>query len=215
MAATEIAYLLLWCCVLPEKRCSGRNRSRIPSQSMGSAGVAPDSSMASEASSRSSSAGKVLYRMCRAPSLERISSDSSPDARPARAMRIASLRSSGVGCLFGAIASTVDRRDRACRYWPRPGVGGQVAGGTELTGIPLLVASYLCRNSMPHEVGPHAYPLIPNRRRVVVTHSLDLHVSSPRDHLSSMPSAARIDQRVPASMNHEHGQVHLLQLLVT
>ena len=98
MAAAEIGYLILWCWVLPEKGCSGRSRSRIPSQSMGSEGVAPDMSMASEASSRSSSAGNVLYRMCRAPSLERISSDSSPDARPARAIRMASLRSSGVGC---------------------------------------------------------------------------------------------------------------------
>src|ERR1035438_2278457 len=91
---------------------------------MGSAGVAPDSTMASEARSRSSSAGKVLCRMCRAPSLERISSACSPYARPARAIRMASLRFSAVGCLFGAIASTLDRSCGSRRYRPRAGVVG-------------------------------------------------------------------------------------------
>lgn len=64
---------------------------------------------------------RSTFRTGRCAELGRISSDRSPEARPARAIRMASLRSSSVGGSFGAIASTVDRSDCARRCRPRAG----------------------------------------------------------------------------------------------
>ena len=62
------------------------------------------------------------------------------------------------------------------------------------------------------ELRPDGHPLLPDRRRVVVAHAVDLDVARAGNDLRRMATAARVDQGVPAAVDHQGGQVQRGQL---
>ena len=63
------------------------------------------------------------------------------------------------------------------------------------------------------EFRPDGHPLLPDRRRVVMAHPVDLDVPGAGYQRGSAATAARVDQRVTAAVDDEGGQVELRELL--
>ena len=67
----------------------------------------------------------------------------------------------------------------------------------------VLAAVVILRPGRWRRLCPRRGPLLPHRRRVVVAHPLDLDVAGARDQLGGAATAARVDERVAASVHDE------------